>query len=198
MEKIKTPEQIAKILKKDDGLALIKDLVDAEEKYYYSTESTFRSRGLKETQEDFIKAGGLKNNYLEIKYFFLADQWAPQEMKTNNTALFYKNASTTTYGINTRDKLQPTLLPREGYDGQVGLMPGKIYRITNQHVQQTGGSVTIVRSFEDIRVRLLKHELYENYLRTTNELPYINAHKEANTKFSGEYHDGTYKLIPQN
>lgn len=40
-------KKVNRLLKKDDGLNLINDLVNAKEDYYYSTSPDFQSRGLK-------------------------------------------------------------------------------------------------------------------------------------------------------
>ncbi len=186
--------KINKILEKDEGLSLIKNLVDADENYFYSTSPDFNSRGLKENKEDFVANGGSEDIYNSISSRYLKNKWAEAAEVDFTRGILYKNASETTYGKNSTGDLVPTVLPQADYNGQVGLAAGNIiYTYSSNMTDPVTGKTTKITSSENVRVRLLKHELYENYLRTTKELPYLEAHEQANKKFYGEF-DGTLIL----
>ncbi|RYD52418.1 MAG: hypothetical protein EOP52_09685 [Sphingobacteriales bacterium] len=183
--------KIDKILGKDDGLGLVKTIVEAKESYYYSTSPDFQSRGLKEERTAFIEAGGSGDIYDNVNSVYNKNQWVGTGIgltTESKNSVFYKNASETSYGSDNRGNLVPTLLPQKDYNGQVGMAVGNVqseYSIITNNTQ--AGTQTTLVSYADVRLNVLKHELYENYLRTTEKMPYKQAHQEANKKFSGTF-----------
>jgi hypothetical protein len=182
-------EKMEKKLKKDLGLKLIKDLVDAKENYYYSTSPIFNSQGLKEKEEEFLEAGGTEIQYNFIKNNYLKNEWTSGDELDFKNSVSYINASTTTYGKTGDDIPLPTILPQKGYDGQVAIAAGEIIN-TYEDIIDT--KTTFIHS-SNVRLEIVRHELLENFYRTTTKLSYDAAHEKANETFNGNF-KGTITL----
>jgi hypothetical protein len=164
---------------RDPGLATIKELVDAPQSFFYSTSGDFQSRGLKESREAFIAAGGRADIYDGVNSSYTGNSWDDVVSGTRvsgTSAIFYKNASETTYGLSGSGVRIPTLMPRTGFNGQVAIAPGSVLATTRASTIET-----------DVRIQMVSHELYENFLRTSLGLSYVDAHNRANARFNGNY-----------
>ncbi|MDI9320071.1 MAG: hypothetical protein QM530_06290 [Phycisphaerales bacterium] len=177
-------KKIDRLLKKDDGLALIKGLVDAKENYFYSTSSEFNSQGLKESRSQFVSSGGNPIIYDGVSNGYLNNEWkntkpfTESSLQNGGAGIYYKNASTITYGADGSNNPVPTLLPKKGYDGQVSFAPGQLFIKAANYVQ--------------IRISTIRHELWENFYRTTHKKSYQDAHKAANNHANGTLPSNTF------
>ncbi len=172
--------KINKLLKKDDGLSLINTLVNAKDasgkdlNFFYSVSPEgmrMYSTGSALSPSDYEHANG----EAAIGSGGILSQ-------------FYYNASNTEFGLDSKGNASDYPLPKSGYDGQVAVLPGQAigkYSEMQEQSQPSSGvglhSTTVIRTIVavDVRDKLIKHELYENYLRATGQ-QYIPAHNGAN------------------
>ena len=156
-------KKIDKILKKDEGLSLIRNLSIAKDEkgnnlnFFYGTEGDPGARDR------------TTGNKLDIP--FPAHPLGYETTKPD----FILNLSIAPYSAK-----DPYILPKLGYQGQVMVAPGYGKVTEQQNIYNNQGEVigtkTVIRY---VRSEIIFHELRENYLRTVNKLPYEEAHKKA-------------------
>jgi RHS repeat-associated protein len=169
-----TVENISKKLNNDNGLLLVYLLTTAKDdkgediKFYYSNylggisdeetgkilnDEIFDYRN----GEELVKIDTKKGVYETLKPYIF-------------------NASVEPYGNNQQGKTPPQLLPREGYNGEVVILPGMAQFIS--YYKDDNGNLksnTII-----VRAELIMHELMENLIRTVYKIPYLEAHPKTN------------------
>ena len=157
-------KKIDKLVKKDEGLSLVKDLVDAKDpvtgkaiKFFYGTQGPVDAT-------DRV-TGAI------VPITFPAN---PPGYVTTTTD-FFLNISTTPYS-----STNPYLMPKAGYDGQVLVAPGYTEVDGTRDIFNKNGDVIGTKPIiTKYRSEVIQHELSENYLRTVKKLPYNNAHNQA-------------------
>ncbi len=157
----------AKAIKRDAGLNLIKNLVDAksddgEDEYYHYASTNERTGVVGET--DVPEA---YKDKIGQPFSFNVDDKAGTTIEGGTESAnysFFMNQSRTPRGdggIHT--------LPANGYDGSVQISPGTYF------TKASGSDVHI----EVPRASLVFHELTENYYRTHSKMTYPKAHEKA-------------------
>ena len=189
--------RIKQKLKRDKGLKLINDLVNAIDndgkvvKTLYQTTGPFNFTGYKEG----IAMGGypdkVPNNW---------DSYTDGEISEGkNFKQFNYIASYTAYGVNSRGEKTSTLLPARGFQSQVAIAPGSIESVITKWVTdrtevydpvskktEIKTTRTSVDTFSNNRSVLVMHELRESLFRSVSFLSYSEAHN-ATIKMYGNW-----------
>jgi RHS repeat-associated protein len=141
-----------RLLKQDEGLAVINNMVNAtdvegnSENYYFEVSN--RREGIDGDGAAFDMKVELTNGKSISGFETKGYEW-------------FANYSTTNYS----DQQHENVTPKAGIDGAVFVSPGKVYEYINGPPSPMGNYV--------------KHELRENYIRTHEGKPYSEAHPAA-------------------
>ena len=158
-------------LESNKNFKLITDLITDNNKFLYSTSSNFNSRGILVGPKDFDNPA--KFNF-QFKFYGKNGWVITPDVRQSK---FYLSMSTTEYGDGTI-----TILPSKGFDGQVNVYTGSIYQYTGKYeniLQSDGKTILRVPTTKSVRFNLIRHELKEVLLRTSNKLNYEKAHKQT-------------------
>ncbi len=161
---------------RDEGFALISDLVGDEYKFLYGTEGPFDFSGYKE-------GGDFPMNYFSnISGENVIGQFG-DVLKD-----FIFSASITEYGVDLEGIKQKTILPKPGYHGQVVIAPGTPSLFLGmESYQYWQDEKTLIKETKPIEITsrsdVVKHELRENWFRTAKGMNYIDAHNATNEMY---------------
>ncbi len=160
-------------------------------KILYQTEEPFDFSGYKEIDA--------KPHNAYSKHTKGSDAVVIDRLRRTHVQAFSYNASVTTYGKDNSGKTQNTLLPKEGFQGQVAIAPGTPtiflgYREVNEihEFEQIKGQEPVITNK---RKDLIKHELRENLYRTQEGKSYIEAHTLTNKQYFPNWNVNDIKLL---
>lgn len=172
-------KDIDKLLKKDKGLALLNNMVNASENFYYAATTKF----------DYIQTDASGNptgrvTFDYANYFKSGDQLPAiikvdgREVQIDATA-FFRNVSRTPRGDETQMGMGEH--PLNGYDGMVYIAPGSM------QVQMNDPMTGLPLTKEVPRASVIYHELNESYRRTHLKQNYSDAHNGSIRDEGGFY-----------
>jgi RHS repeat-associated protein len=156
----KSKKEITQILKEDEGLSILNNMINAKEKYYY--EATHEHGKNLEWSEDGKNYSLFSQHDLNV---LNTSDYIGMEFNEGSGSVAYmwfKNVSKTPRGDETKYYVRPS--QQSGYDAIITVSPGEFY--DKNFVYQERGY-------------FLKHEFKESYYRTTGNMPYSKAHNKA-------------------